>query len=196
MKITASPLIIGLGIWLIIEVWRSQFYKGSAEPINRKLEFIIWIVLVVISTIFVEWIGVNTGKIFGEYQYGPVLFPFIDTVPLAIGFAWIGMLLSSVTIAQFVSFYWFRKSILYSSLMTAGLMTLFDLFMEPAAIKLNYWYWTNDSVPLQNYVAWFGISIILILTGMKFKLFLQKNNTIPLHAYLAQLVYFLLVYFS
>lgn len=196
MKITASPLIIGLGIWLIIEVWRSQFYKGTAELATRKRAFIIWIVLVLFSTIFVEWLGINTGKIFGEYQYGPVLFPFIDTVPLAIGFAWLGMLLSALTIAQFISFRLFRKSILYSTFMTGGLMTLFDFFMEPAAVKLNYWYWTNGDVPLQNYIAWFGTSTILIFTGIKFKLFSQKNNAIPLHAYLAQLVYFLLVYIS
>jgi uncharacterized membrane protein len=196
MKITASPLIIGLGIWLILEVWRSQFNKGTVELASQKLAFIIWIVLVLFSTIFVEWIGVNTGKIFGEYQYSSILFPFIDTVPLAIGFAWLGMLLSAVTIAQFISFRWFQQSILYVIFMTAGLMILFDFFMEPAAIKLNYWYWINDIVPWQNYVAWFGISAILIFIGMKFKLFLQKNNAIPLHAYLAQLLYFLLVYFS
>lgn len=196
MKRTASLLIIGLGIWLIIEVWRSQFYRGTNELITRKRAFIIWIVLVLFFTIFVEWLGVNTGKIFGEYQYGPVLSPFIDMVPLAIGFAWIGMLLSALTISQFISFRWFRKSILYATFMTAGLMTLFDFFMEPAAIKLNYWYWINGDIPWQNYIAWFSISVILIFAGLKFKLFSQKNNAIPLHAFLAQLVYFLLVYIS
>ena len=41
------------------------------------------------------------------------------------------------------------------------LMTSLDLLIEPVAIKLGFWFWKNDIIPLQNYAMWFVTSIFI-----------------------------------
>lgn len=38
------------------------------------------------------------------------------------------------------------------------LMVLYDLFLEPAAIRLDMWSWEGGRVPVRNYLAWFVFS--------------------------------------
>jgi len=40
------------------------------------------------------------------------------------------------------------------------LMLFYDIILEQIAPVLDMWYWENDIVPVQNYVAWFVISLI------------------------------------
>lgn len=196
MQLMASPLLIILTIWIFWEVWISLFSKhenhNNATIKQQKYLYIIWSVSVIIASIFIEWIGVKTGIIFGSYRYGTILKPFIDKVPIAIGFAWLGMLLSSITVSQKL----FQKPYFIIVISAALFMTIFDFFMEPAAIKLQYWTWTTDIIPFQNYLAWFIISLFFLLVGFKLKLFNTKINNIPFHAYFAQLGYFLCVHLS
>jgi len=35
-----------------------------------------------------------------------------------------------------------------------------DLLIEPVAIELNFWRWTDVTVPLENYIAWFVLSTL------------------------------------
>ncbi|MBK9792799.1 MAG: carotenoid biosynthesis protein [Sphingobacteriales bacterium] len=42
-------------------------------------------------------------------------------------------------------------------------MTLLDVFIEPVAIRLDFWQWQNNVIPFQNYVAWYLISFLLFL---------------------------------
>ena len=41
------------------------------------------------------------------------------------------------------------------------LMTSLDLLIEPVAIKLGFWFWKNDIIPLQNYAMWFVTCIFI-----------------------------------
>jgi putative membrane protein len=40
-------------------------------------------------------------------------------------------------------------------------MIALDFLIEPIAMKLDFWQWKNNAVPLQNYIAWFVSSFIL-----------------------------------
>jgi hypothetical protein len=194
----AAPLIIGLGLWLFLE--NQQLIKvGDDEQPNGltiRQKFIMWSILVLFSGIFIEWAGVKTGLIFGEYIYGTNLPPYIGSVPVAIGFAWLGMLLASVTLGQKLFPHFFRGNSLQSAFLAATFMTLFDAFMEPAAIRLGYWTWHSGVIPLQNYGAWFLVSFSLTWIGFRMGLFQRKLSPLGIHAYAAQLIYFILVYFS
>ena len=72
-------------------------------------------------------------------------------------------------------------------------MVCFDLFMEPAAGILDYWTWVGNRIPLQNYLAWFGLSFVFAGIGIKVGLFSQPLPHIAFHFYFAQLLYFGLV---
>ncbi|MDZ7635723.1 MAG: carotenoid biosynthesis protein [Bacteroidales bacterium] len=39
-------------------------------------------------------------------------------------------------------------------------MVLYDLFLEPAAMRLDMWSWDGDRVPARNYLAWFLFSAV------------------------------------
>jgi len=195
MKLLASPLLIVLGFWLIAENWRLLKFDLINTTHNPHMiyRFLGWTFLVLILTLFIEGLGVKTGKIFGNYYYGSHLVPFICNVPLAIGFAWLIMLLSSIPLAQKICSALSIKNQILFIILASLLMTLFDFFMEPAAMQLNYWNWHDGKIPFQNYLAWFIISFILIGMGQRLKIFSRKLSKVGIHAYLAQLIYFLLV---
>lgn len=197
MNSLASPLLIGLGIWIIIEsVIELEKYNFSQSKRTGVKKFLLWSLAVIFGSIFIEGLGVSTGMIFGHYSYGQNLPPYISGVPLAIGFAWIGMILSSAAAAQRLFPKIYQSSFWATILLTALFMTIFDLFMEPAVIKLGYWQWLNGTIPFQNYLAWFVISALFVWAGLKTKIFQVKLPAIAFHAYLAQLIYFIMIYFK
>ena len=186
MRVLASPMMFGLGIWLFWECWR--MYPQQKRPL-----FALWSICIVIGSFGIEWLGVRTGQIFGAYMYGQTLRPSIDGVPICIGCAWFVMLVASVTVVQTITPKSVVKSTIKLALCVSLLMVIFDLFMEPAAGMLGYWIWTDNHIPLQNYLAWFGVSFIFAMIGISVGLFSQRLPRIAFHFYFAQLIYFGLV---
>jgi putative membrane protein len=155
---------------------------------KNKLNNYLILLLIFIVSFLAEYIGVKTGILFGEYNYSDVLLLQINNVPIAIGFAWISTLLTSFAISQKLNA---NKYIL--SIINAGLMTGLDFFLEPAAIKLNYWQWDTVSVPLFNYFTWFILSFIFSFISLKYIDRKEKINELA-HLYIAQIIYFILIW--
>lgn len=114
---------------------------------------------------FVEWVGVHTGLLFGDYSYGKNLGYKIFDVPLVIGINWAMLTVITSSIICKIP----TKSYIKISL-GALAMTLFDLLMEPVAIRSDFWIWKDNVIPLYNYVCWFIISIILQTVYFRFNL--------------------------
>ena len=190
MRVLASPIMIGLGVWLFWECWRES-------PRHERPKFAIVSIGIVVVSFGIEWLGVRTGQIFGSYSYGQTLRPSIGDVPISIGSAWFVMLIASTAVAQKIApkslVDGFRFKIV---LLVALLMVCFDLLMESAAVKLDYWTWLNDHIPLRNYLAWFGLSFIFAMIGFQVGVFRQQLPRIAFHFYFAQLLYFGLVSLS
>jgi len=186
MRRLAAPMIIALCLLLCFEYLRGNF--------NRK--FIFWSIWVCVTCFFIELLGVKTGAIFGAYSYGETLQPAIWNIPIAIGFAWLAMLISSAAIAQYLLPPRFWAKPLAIAAMIAAFMVIFDLFMEPAATKLGYWTWNSERIPLRNFLAWFAFGFILSYIGLRLGLFNKKSSPLAIHAYVAQLCYFVLVSLS
>ena len=133
-----------------------------------------------------EIIGVKTGIIFGDYNYGDTLgFKFFD-VPLIIGLNWVIIIWGGILFSKRIT-----KAPLGISIATASLALLFDIFLEPVAISFGYWNWQNVDVPLHNYVAWFCIAFTFSFIYTKFNI--CTDSTIPIHLFFIQLVFFLLL---
>lgn len=185
LRILAAPLLIALSIIIF-----SVTYRILSENKIRFL-YLSWAILVMIGSFAIEWLAVNTGKIFGQYAYGETLQPILSGVPIAIGFAWLGMLLTSAAVAQRILPKFSNYSTLIQAVSISFLMVLFDVVMEPAAMKLIYWTWLGaSSIPIQNFIAWFVISFFFAMTGVRIGLFKEKLPAIVFHAYFAQLIYF------
>lgn len=189
MRILASPIIIGLGIILFYEQWESE--------IKNRPKLILWSLLVLVGSWLAEWIGIQTGNIFGDYTYGKTLYPVIDQVPITIGFAWLVILLSSFAVVQKFLNQRVWKNFFMFSLCVSITMVGFDLVMEPAATKLAYWSWGTGQIPIQNYLAWFSIGFVFAFSTLLLGIYRERNpNTLAVHIYFAQLIYFAMVSFG
>lgn len=103
-----------------------------------------------------EWLGVNTGYIFGVYHYDVNLGPKIFGVPLVIGLNWATLTVGASYWASRLS-----KKRFLRILIGALIMVLFDILMEPVAIRNGYWTWDNNYIPIYNYVSWLFVSLLL-----------------------------------
>ena len=113
----------------------------------------------------VEWIGVHTGLLFGEYSYGKNLGYKVFDVPLVIGINWAMLTVVSSSVVSRIN-----SNNLTKLVLSAILMTLFDALMEPVAIRSDFWSWDSGVIPFYNYVSWFLISFILQSVYFRFKL--------------------------
>ncbi len=153
---------------------------------QTKWPFYGSILAVAVLGFFIEVLGVKTELIFGTYHYGNSLGYRWLSVPLLIGLNWAVLLYST---AQFSKF----KNEWVNIVFGAVLMVLLDFFMEQNASKFDFWYWKNAHIPLQNYIAWFVISL-----GLNFlfqKHLSQKPNLTAKAFYIIELVFFASLYF-
>lgn len=159
------------------------FYSLSKANKN----FLAWIILTYVTTFSLEVIGVKTGLVFGSYWYGDTLgLKFLD-VPVIIGFNWTMVILGAILLSE----KFLNKKVL--TIISASLMaTVFDFFMEPSAIKLGYWNWSDSSVPLQNYFAWFFIS--MLFTILYFRMNIKLKSDLPIKFFATQFIFFIILF--
>jgi len=165
--------------------------------------FLVFSFLIIVSGFMLEWYGVNTGQIFGEYSYGEGLGPKLVDIPLIIGFNWLIIIYCcGVTInyifeklknpekAEQKNFDLFRK--LAIVLDGACLALLLDWIMEPVAVRLDFWSWGGDgSIPVYNYICWFVVSMLMLLLFQVFRF--DKQNKFAVNLLLIQAMFFLLL---
>ena len=126
------------------------FYRANLQKKEWLTIFLVYII-----TFFSEWIGVNYGWLFGSYSYGNSLGFKIGGVPLLIGLNWVLLALVSRQIS----------SKLFSSkwlviFVSAILMVMIDVIIEPLSGNLDFWYWENSTIPLSNYRDWFLVAVL------------------------------------
>lgn len=138
---------------------------------------------------FIEALGVATGVIFGEYVYKTTLgWKFLDT-PLIIGVNW--MLLTSSVVFSIGNKI---KNSLVLALLSACVLVVLDILIEPVAMRFNFWSWNGNIVPMKNYIAWFIISFIFcyVIAYNKGK---SKNQLSP-YLLILQFIFFGILNFS
>lgn len=172
---------------------------------EKNIYFWIFTVLALLIGFLSEVIGVNTGILFGDYTYGTTLGIKFKNVPLIIGINWfivmyccgvsvtafLQKIISSTPAAENVA----KPSVTLKaiSVITDGatLAVIFDWLIEPVAIKLGYWQWKNNDIPIYNYACWFAISLLL-MTLFRFLSF-DKNNKFAINLLLIQVMFFLIL---
>jgi bisanhydrobacterioruberin hydratase len=168
---------------------------------KKKFQFYLFVAIAFAAGMVVEIIGVNTGKLFGNYSYGEVMGYKINGVPLLIGVQWFVTVFCSGVIVQAIHNWVEAKYNQLGSKMPvvfqtisfvvdgAMLATFFDIAMEPVAAKLGFWQWQNGVIPNFNYVCWFIISMLLIIVFRVLRF--HKINQFAIHLFIVQLLFFL-----
>ncbi len=190
-----------LGLWF--EPTRQIF--EMATPFNlltsiillllaqRKYSSSFWVFVSITFLVgfFIEVIGVKTEAIFGTYEYGKTLGFKVLEVPLMIGINWIMVtFITNYFVSTYFSFFIFtsKVTLFIKSALSAFLMVFLDYLIEPVAVIHDFWSWQGDSIPLQNYIGWFLVSLPLCMLFQYSKF--EKINKFAYFLFLAQLLFF------
>jgi putative membrane protein len=152
------------------------------EQFNRK--FVYFFLFIFIIGFAVEWIGVHTGKLFGNYNYGPTLGLQLDGIPVIMGVNWFLLIYAVGVSLQYLPI----KAIWLRILIGAIILVLLDLLIEPVAIHLNYWHWVGKTIPFTNYICWFMVSAIFLLIFEWFKF--KKQSIVAVILLVSQFIFF------
>jgi uncharacterized membrane protein len=179
------------------------FHAGIMLGWRRALAF--FGLTFVISLAF-EYAGVKTGFIFGHYHYTDVLDPkLFGTVPLVIPMAYFMVIYPSYMMANLIARSRVSGSpagisgLLLVSLLTALIMTAWDLVMDPVMVyDVKAWVWEEGGsyfgIPFRNFVGWvvttFTVSVayrwVERLERMPMRPFVRSSKTfllLPLLGY-------------
>lgn len=172
------------------------FHEG--KPTTRS--WLLYLLVMVVGYA-AEVIGVATGIVFGAYEYGQGLGVKVLDVPLILGPNWLFMVYASSRVADgllsskplnqknkpIAKTYLGVLQILLGSLV----MVAYDLVAEQVAPKLDLWTFEADSVPLQNYLAWFGLAVIFHTLFRLFKV--PIGNPLSARLLLLQALFFVVL---
>ncbi len=175
VRLTPANLIL----MFLLLVWN----EGSL-----KKEFFVLFIVGYISGVVTEIIGVNTGLLFGNYQYGNLFGNKIVGVPLVIGLNWFCIVYASYCITKQIIFPTSQQRFVIA-VFTGLLATVFDFIMEPVAVELNFWQWEGGGIPVYNYISWFVISGCLAFFFER-RHIQSKNLFAPILLYI-QVVFFI-----
>jgi uncharacterized membrane protein len=183
-----SPLNLWFSLALLLSFHR-DFNKS----------FITIAVIIFLSSLMIEMLGVHTGVIFGKYWYGQTLGTQVLNVPLVIGANWLLLIYCSSITTQMLIQTITKKlpakfqsvQLLFSAFCSALMMVMLDFLIEPVAIRLDFWYWQNEQIPNQNYLMWFLLSFFLSYIFFKGKFL--KNNPLAFLLLVLQFSFFLII---
>lgn len=174
------PLFIYLTPFHLLLMLMVMFFSYGRMSIRLASFFI----LIFIGGYIVECLGVHKNWLFGDYDYGNALGYKWHSVPPVIGVNWFLLIFSTGTLLQKTKI---RKPAI-RILTGAAILVLLDLLIEPVAAKLDYWKWTNDTVPFKNYAGWFLVSLIMLWLFEVFR-FKRLSYAAPV-LLIAQFVFF------
>jgi putative membrane protein len=208
MAAKLKPMTAGWLLAIIYAVGVAGFLFSQTRPIVIKLVWVNLLLTVIVLLAYhkkwskefalsafmvgacgfmLEVLGVNTGWIFGYYQYGPTLGYDIWNTPLMMFVNWLTTVYITRQVAEMIA----SDTVLVPAI-AAALMVLLDFFIEPFAIKNGMWLWNSVEVPLQNYIAWFVLGFVLQYMFIKAVKFPANKLSLPI--YLIQLGFFIALF--
>lgn len=182
---------LNLALMAVLLVWVQS---------DKSWSFWLFTGIVFIVGMSAEITGVQTGNLFGSYHYGEVMSWQVAGVPILIGINWVVVILCCSGWMQVLHDWAERRlgkegaalppkfAMLSWVLDGALLAVFFDWVMEPVAMKLGFWTWSDPEIPVYNYSCWFLLSAALLYLNRKLPF--RKNNQFALHLLVIQLLFF------
>lgn len=177
-------------IFLYLVPWHLLLMMAVIVLNHNRVDtrFIFFLVLIFISGFAAEWAGIHKHWFFGDYSYGRTLgFKVLD-VPLIVGVNWFLLTYSASVLMQRSRL----KSMFLRIILGSLILVLLDLLIEPVAVRLDYWHWAGDVIPLKNYLSWFLASIVMLSI---YELFRFKYQSVVAPVFLLiQFIFFGILY--
>jgi uncharacterized membrane protein len=152
VKLSIAPLItLSAFVFAILHSGQREGWKKT----------IILGIIVFLTGLFFESLGVATGLVYGPYHYTNQLGPkFLGLVPFIIPIAWTFMMYPSMIIAQHIipDISTGVKRGLAVAALSGVVMTAWDVVMDPMMVFGGNWVWEIEGacfgIPLQNFGGW------------------------------------------
>lgn len=151
-----SPLMILFGTL----VMRLPLIAGLKPLINRKS--VLAILSLSLYAYLIEYVGLKTGWPYGNFEYLVELGPMIGGVPIGLPVFFIPLVVNSYLLVNLFEVDNFVKRFSY----TLALIILVDLVLDPAAVSLGIWTYSEGfyyGVPLSNFAGWLISGSVAIL---------------------------------
>jgi putative membrane protein len=129
------------------------------------------LLLVAVTAVAFESVGLATGFPYGRYEYGDALGPTLLGVPLLVPLAWLMMAWPSWVLADRLS----RparagRRAAVRVAVAAAVFAGWDVVLDPQMVQAGYWTWSNprpglpgiDTVPLTNLAGWLLAGTVLM----------------------------------
>lgn len=173
---------------LILSLTPINLIVSGMLIIPKKRSVLFWWTLGAAFSIgmSIEILGVATGFPFGNYSYGEALGPKLAGVPLVIGLNWWLLAYSGLNVSK-----GFRMNKWIIISLAALFMLVVDILIEQVAHKLDFWYWSNNEIPLENYLSWFAVGWVICYGLYQFSEKEVNRNAIAL--FFVQACFFLLL---
>jgi bisanhydrobacterioruberin hydratase len=165
-------------------IFATMLLLFNAKGFDGK--YLVWFLVLAISGFLIEWVGILTGMVFGEYTYGSGLGFKLFKVPLIIGVNWAVLVFATAALVdRFAWNHWLKSAV------AATIMVSYDILLEPVAIRFDFWSWAGGTIPLQNYAAWWVIAFFMLLGT--FYWVNDRRNKLALPVLVIQSLFFLIV---
>ena len=151
------------------------------------------ITLLACFALLIETSAITTGFPYGHFGYSDLLgYRILGLVPWTVAFAWTPLILGAYSLAANLF-----DSLVFRSVATAVIVTLFDVVLDPGAVLLGFWAYDGGGwfygVPLSNFGGW-------LLTGMLgailIEAFARLNPHLPVPMQLTSSSIFIVFFWS
>lgn len=190
-------------MFLVPQLWLLVFIAAALHAVlllgSGRAVWLIGSVLLI--TFSAEVAGTRTGIPFGSYHYGSDFGPQVLRVPLIIPMAWFAMIYgawqTSIRFLRADHRHWDGWLIWQMISLTACLMVLWDLVMDPNQAAAGGWTWSGRGgwfgVPVRNFAGWFVTAAAALLPYLLFTSRTPVRNTDSrVFTFLPILLYFLI----
>lgn len=122
--------------------------------------------ILTVYSYFIEIVGVKTGFPYGEFQYGIELGPMIlGEIPLGLPIFFIPLVVNAYLLILLLIPEKTEK-LIPRLLAVIGTVLFLDLVLDPAAVAINFWSYSQGlyyGVPLSNYFGWIISATVAVL---------------------------------
>ena len=183
--------IIGLGLFLYPD--RVEGLSGLNVLLCSLLLFMtaanrireaFLLAFIFLGGFLVEYVGVNTGLLFGEYAYGEELGWKIGGVPYVLGLNWYCVVAAA---AHLINHYWEDRPLLAKAALVGLFCVAMDYLIEPVAIAYDFWSWGGGDIPVFNYICW---GVFATIFAAVYFMNIKKINPVAYSLYGIWIIFF------
>jgi putative membrane protein len=170
----AYPLTSGAGrdavTWTIVVLGASLSVLHAGLSRGARVAVGLF-VLVSLTAVAVEALGLATGFPYGRYEYGDALGPTVLGVPFLVPLAWLMMAWPSWVLADRLTRRVAdpRRAVVRVGV-AAAVFAGWDVVLDPQMVQAGYWTWAHPepglpgipTVPLTNLAGWLATGVVLM----------------------------------